>query len=120
MTWANIPFLGTGNTFWGRTVWDWLRKPKYNFCDVIDRVNCSFVPAMLLFFVAIVSANIFGFNHNDPMRCLKSQELTNEEFEYALEICQTKNGMFHFVFVFFSESYIKLYKKYSYTLISMI
>lgn len=87
--WQNLPFLGTQQSFWGRTLWEWIRRPKYHFCDIVDRVNCSFTPAILLFFVALISANLF--QHGEPMRCLKSPELTAEEFDYAVDICNTKN-----------------------------
>ena len=39
------------------------------------------------------------------MRCLKSPELTAEEFDYAVDICNTKNGII--LALFNSKSYQK-------------
>ncbi|KAL3091233.1 hypothetical protein niasHT_026492 [Heterodera trifolii] len=43
------------------------------------------------FFVAMISANIFGFGGMEPMRCLRSPELNEEERKYALDYCTSKN-----------------------------
>uniref|UniRef100_A0A915E9N7 Innexin n=1 Tax=Ditylenchus dipsaci TaxID=166011 RepID=A0A915E9N7_9BILA len=87
----NIPFFGQGQEFMGKTLWDWFKRPKTQFSDVIDRLNCSIVPSTLLLFVAIITANLFGYTGGEPMKCLKSHELKDEEQEYALDYCQSKN-----------------------------
>ena len=55
----NWPFFGQGQSFLGRTVWEWISgRHKASFSDVIDRLNCSTIPKLLLFFVALISANM--------------------------------------------------------------
>lgn len=55
----NWPFFGQGQSFLGRTVWEWVSgRHKASFSDVIDRLNCSTIPKLLLFFVALISANM--------------------------------------------------------------
>ncbi|KAL3093263.1 hypothetical protein niasHS_005158 [Heterodera schachtii] len=87
----HLPFFGQNQAFMGKTLWDWIKKPRARFSDSIDRLNCHFVPLVLLFFVAMISANIFGFGGMEPMRCLRSPELNEEEREYALDYCTSKN-----------------------------
>jgi hypothetical protein len=82
----------------GGQLWNWLQpvvdRPKYNFCDAIDRLNCSLMPVLLLFFVVVLSANMLGYTQAEAMRCLKSPEMNPDELDYAVGICQTKNGRF--------------------------
>uniref|UniRef100_A0A183BIG6 Innexin n=1 Tax=Globodera pallida TaxID=36090 RepID=A0A183BIG6_GLOPA len=87
----HLPFFGQSQAFMGKTLWDWIKKPRARFSDSIDRLNCNIVPSMLLFFVAMISANIFGFGGMEPMRCLRSAELNDEERDYALDYCTSKN-----------------------------
>uniref|UniRef100_A0A914IE22 Innexin n=1 Tax=Globodera rostochiensis TaxID=31243 RepID=A0A914IE22_GLORO len=86
----HLPFFGQSQAFMGKTLWDWIKKPRARFSDSIDRLNCNIVPSMLLFFVAMISANIFGFGGMEPMRCLRSAELNDEERDYALDYCTSK------------------------------
>ncbi|KAL3114496.1 hypothetical protein niasHT_011625 [Heterodera trifolii] len=86
-----LPFFGDEQLFYGKTLWDWIKKPRARFTDSIDRLNCHFVPLVLLFFVAMISANIIGFGGMEPMRCLRSPELNEEEREFALDYCTSKN-----------------------------
>ncbi|KAH7672995.1 hypothetical protein AAVH_42526 [Aphelenchoides avenae] len=68
----NIPLLDSGKTLLGRTVFTWLTRPAVYFNDSIDRLNCYMVPAVLMFFIAVISANVFGFTGGEPIRCLVS------------------------------------------------
>lgn len=68
----NMPLFDGGKTFLGRTVFSWLSRPRSCFSDCIDRLNCYVVPCVLLFFIAIISANVFGFTGGEPIRCLVS------------------------------------------------
>ncbi|KAL3114031.1 hypothetical protein niasHT_014934 [Heterodera trifolii] len=72
-----LPFSGQNQAFMGKTLWDWIKKPRARFSDSIDRLNCHFVP--------------FGFGGMEPMRCLRSPELNEEERKYALDYCTSKN-----------------------------
>ncbi|CAK5087560.1 unnamed protein product [Meloidogyne enterolobii] len=87
----NLPFFGQTQAFMGKTLWDWFKRSKAHFSDIIDRLNCHIVPMFLMFFVMMISANIFGAFGMEPMRCLRSPELNEEEREYALDYCMSKN-----------------------------
>ncbi|KAF7631204.1 SWI/SNF complex subunit SMARCC2 [Meloidogyne graminicola] len=87
----NLPFFGQTQAFMGKTLWDWFKRSKAHFSDIIDRLNCHIVPMFLMFFVMMISANIFGAFGMEPMRCLRSPELNDEEREYALDYCMSKN-----------------------------
>ncbi|KAL3075935.1 hypothetical protein niasHS_012852 [Heterodera schachtii] len=69
-----LPFFGQNQSFMGKSLWDWFKKPRARFSDSIDRLNCHFVPVVLLFFMAMISANIFGFGGMEPIRCLEQHD----------------------------------------------
>uniref|UniRef100_A0A915LID8 Innexin n=1 Tax=Meloidogyne javanica TaxID=6303 RepID=A0A915LID8_MELJA len=87
----NLPFFGQNQPLLGKTFLSWFERPKANFSDIIDRINCQIVPILLLFCVMSVTANIFGSFGMEPMRCLKTPDLDDDEREFALDYCQTKN-----------------------------
>nr|CAD2209338.1 unnamed protein product [Meloidogyne enterolobii] len=87
----NLPFFGQNQPLLGKTFLSWFERPKANFSDIIDRINCQIVPILLLFCVMSVTANIFGSFGMEPMRCLKTPDLDDDEREFALDYCQSKN-----------------------------
>uniref|UniRef100_A0A1I8B6I3 Innexin n=2 Tax=Meloidogyne hapla TaxID=6305 RepID=A0A1I8B6I3_MELHA len=87
----NLPFFGHNQPLLGKTFLSWFERPKSSFSDIIDRINCQVVPILLLFCVMSITANIFGSFGMEPMRCLKTPELEDDEREFAIDYCQSKN-----------------------------
>ncbi|KAH7711559.1 innexin unc-9 [Aphelenchoides avenae] len=84
----NIPLLDRGKTLLGRTVFTWPTRPAVYFNVAIDRLNWYVVPAVLLFCIAVISANVFGFTGGEHIRCLRagvSEMLAKKVFEALIE-----------------------------------
>lgn len=103
----NLPFFGQSQKFLGKTFWskkeaggrqwftlDFARGP---FNDDVDHLNCYWVPALLMMCVATIQilsemeppGNKYP-GKSGAIWCLKprTEELTEEEFNYAVEYCQ--------------------------------
>ncbi|KAL3098832.1 hypothetical protein niasHT_024586 [Heterodera trifolii] len=74
MVFFDIPFFSVNETqaYIGKKLWDLTQLSRARFSDAIDRLNC----------------HIIGL---EPTRCLRSNELTDDEYSFALEFCSLQN-----------------------------
>ncbi|KAH7704731.1 innexin inx-3 [Aphelenchoides avenae] len=57
------------------------------FNDAIDRLNYVIVPSVLTSYVLFISAHMFGFVGDEPVRCFAGPELSKSENAFAVGGC---------------------------------
>ncbi|KAH7702112.1 CBN-INX-3 protein [Aphelenchoides avenae] len=65
--------------------------PRSFYPDCVDRLNGYITPMILIFCLSINTAALNGWIEGQAMACLKPPELKEDEIEWAMDYCTSKN-----------------------------